>query len=111
MRSELNQRLKQDPILSRFRASVGDLYGDRLDRIVLFGSRARGDFGPDSDYDVAVFLRRIDGFWDEVRRLNDLATDILIDTGAVISARPFRADTYDDQSPLLAAIRRDGRDL
>ena len=26
--------------------------------VILFGSRARGDAGPDSDYDIAVFLER-----------------------------------------------------
>lgn len=29
----------------------------RPERVVLFGSRARGDFRPDSDYDIAVFKR------------------------------------------------------
>ena len=46
-----------DPILSRFRAALQEVYGERIERVVLFGSRARGDFQPDSDYDVAVFLR------------------------------------------------------
>ena len=32
-----------DPILKRFRAALGEIYGDRLERVVLFGSRARGD--------------------------------------------------------------------
>ncbi len=44
-----------DPALSRFRGAVARAYGERLDRIVLFGSRARGDARPDSDHDVAVF--------------------------------------------------------
>ena len=44
-------------ILKRFRAAVTEIYGDRVARVVLFGSRARGDAEPDSDYDVAVFLR------------------------------------------------------
>jgi len=100
-----------DPVLGRFRTMVAELYGDRLDRVVLFGSRARGDFRLESDYDVAVFLREIDGFWDEVRRLADMTTDILIDTGAVISAKPFRSDAYTAALPLMDEIRRDGRDL
>jgi predicted nucleotidyltransferase len=33
------------------------MYGERAERVVLFGSRARGDAHRDSDYDVAVFLR------------------------------------------------------
>jgi len=31
-----------------------------VERVVLYGSRARGDAGPDSDYDAAVFLREMD---------------------------------------------------
>jgi predicted nucleotidyltransferase len=33
------------------------VYGDRLERVALFGSRARGDHRPDSDYDVAVLIK------------------------------------------------------
>jgi predicted nucleotidyltransferase len=100
-----------DPVLDRFRSAVAELYGDQLERVVLFGSRARGDFRPDSDYDVAVFVRQLGGFWDEVRRLADVTTDILLDTGAVISAKPFRAESYNDTLPLMGEIRRDGRAL
>ena len=42
-------------LLQSFRAALNEMYGDRIDRVVLFGSRARGDARPDSDYDVAVF--------------------------------------------------------
>jgi uncharacterized protein len=38
-----------DPILTRFRAALGEVYGARLERAVLYGSRARGDHRPDSD--------------------------------------------------------------
>jgi hypothetical protein len=31
-----------DPILKRFRAALDEIYGDRLERVVLYGSRARG---------------------------------------------------------------------
>ncbi len=46
-----------DPILDRFKHALDDMYGSRIDRIVLFGSRARGEAHEDSDYDVAVFLK------------------------------------------------------
>ncbi len=32
-----------DPILNRFHAAVDEVYGDRIEYVVLFGSRARGD--------------------------------------------------------------------
>ena len=111
LRHSMHRPAARDPVLDRFRTAVTALYGDRLDRVVLFGSRARGDFQPDSDYDVAVFVRQLDGYWDEVRRLADVTTDILLDTGAVISAKPFSAESYNDTLPLMGEIRRDGLEL
>ncbi len=47
-----------DPVLARFRTAIDAAYGERVERVVLFGSRARGDHREGiSDYDVAVFLR------------------------------------------------------
>ena len=45
-----------DPIIAKLRSALVEAYGPRLQRIVLFGSRARGDARADSDYDVAVFF-------------------------------------------------------
>jgi predicted nucleotidyltransferase len=57
-----------DPILKRVRAALDDLYGERIERVVLFGSRARGDAGAESDYDLAVFLKDLDDRWRELDR-------------------------------------------
>ncbi|WP_225889797.1 nucleotidyltransferase domain-containing protein [Indioceanicola profundi] len=46
-----------DPRLPGIAAAVRAHFGDRLTRLVLYGSRARGDHRPDSDYDMAVFLK------------------------------------------------------
>ena len=100
-----------DPILSRLRAALDNAYGDSLERVVLFGSRARGDARPDSDYDVAVFLKDFDGFGKEAARIAAIETDILYDTGAVINALPFRAGAYEERNGLMHELRREGRDL
>jgi uncharacterized protein len=34
---------RDNPILAKFRAALTKMYGDRLERVVLYGSRARGD--------------------------------------------------------------------
>ncbi|MBW4090815.1 MAG: nucleotidyltransferase domain-containing protein [Proteobacteria bacterium] len=100
-----------DPILSRFRAALDAIYGSRIERVVLFGSRARGDAKPDSDYDIAVFLRAPGSFWQEMGPLAEIEAEILYATGAVISAKPFRAGAYRERTPLMGEIRREGRDL
>jgi uncharacterized protein len=103
--------IQHDPILVRFRAALVSMYGDRLERVVLFGSRARGDATPDSDYDVAVFLKNLTDRWHEVRCLSAIETDILIDTGAFIHSMPYPAGTYRERTPLMHEIRREGVDL
>ncbi len=100
-----------DPVLIRFRAALDRVYGDRVERVVLFGSRARRDARPDSDYDVAVFLKDFADRWDEVNRIADIATDIMDETGAFVHAMPYRAGTYFDRTPLMHEVRREGRDF
>ncbi len=100
-----------DPVLKRFRAAVDEIYGDRVARIVLFGARARGAAGPDSDYDIAVFLRDMPDRFAEMNRLADLSTAILDESGELIQARPYRADAYHELTPLMHEIRADGIDL
>ena len=100
-----------DPILKRFRAALNEMYGERLERVVLFGSRARGDAHEDSDYDVAVFLKGLTDRWEEIARIIPVVTDIIDDTGRVIHAMPYRAGSYQDRTSLMREIRREGVDL
>jgi uncharacterized protein len=87
------------------------MYGERIERVVLFGSRARGDAREDSDYDVAVFLRDMTDRFAEMDRLADLGTDILNETGEFVHAMPYRAGSYDERTPLMLAVRSEGIDL
>ena len=102
---------RAEAVLVRFRASVSARYGARLERVVLYGSRARGDHRPDSDYDIAVFLENPDSFSMESARLAEIGTDILLDTGAVISATPFPAGAWRERTGFMHEPRGDGVDL
>ena len=103
--------LPGDPNLTRFCAALHRLYGDRVERIVLFGSRARGDAEAASDYDIAVFLKDPGTLAEELHRLASISTDILLETGAVISAKPFRAGADRERTGFMHELRRDGIDL
>jgi predicted nucleotidyltransferase len=100
-----------DPILKRFRAEIDGMYGNQLERVVLFGSRARGDAQVDSDYDVAVFLKLLPDRWAELDRLAKLRVDLLDETGAFFDVKPYLASSYWERSPLMHEIREEGRDL
>jgi predicted nucleotidyltransferase len=100
-----------DPVLARFREALEAMYGDRLERVVLFGSRARGDARADSDYDVAIFLKTLPDRWEELDRLALLRVDMIDATGAFFDARPYAASAYAERTPLMHEIRREGLDL
>src|SRR5215467_10778882 len=94
-----------DPILRHIHTSLCEAYGDRIERLVLFGSRAWGDAHADSDYDIAVFLEDLTDRWSEFHRLADLRAEILAETTAFLEARPIprgllsRPHTADARDP------------
>jgi len=73
--------------------------------------RARGDARPDSDYDVAVFLRDMADRPRELNRLADISTGILYDIGGCVHATPYREGAYNDRTPLMREVREDGVEL
>lgn len=103
----MNKVAAADPILMRFRAALAELYGRRLERVVLFARDARED----SDYDVAVFVKGLGDRWQEVDRIVPVVTDIIDETGAVIHAMPYKAGAYEERTSIMREIRREGIDL
>lgn len=65
--------------LQRYRQQASALLGPRLLQMRLFGSRARGDFRPDSDLDLLVLVDRADE--DTRRCLSGLAYDLSMEMG------------------------------
>jgi uncharacterized protein len=100
-----------DPILQKFRQALDQLYGERIERVVLFGSRARGDAKADSDYNVALFLKGPTDTWEEIDRLTDLQIAMRDDTGADIRTIPLSSESWAKRTPLMFEIRKDGVDL
>ena len=53
-------------------------------KIVLFGSAARGDWGPDSDIDLLVVLDRFDSRVDEMNRASRLLAPLRVPTDVLV---------------------------
>lgn len=105
------EQVAVDKALADFAAAVRAAYGQRLVGVYLFGSRACGDHGPDSDADVAVVIRdeRLDRRH-ETRRLIDLAADPSIESGLFIEPWPFiHVGWSSEATPMIASATRDTR--
>jgi len=95
--------------LAEYRRGLEALYGERLSRVILFGSRARGEARPDSDIDVVVVLRGDLDVGEEIERTSYLHQEICLEHELVVgpiflSERDFQ----ERRSPLLGNIRREG---
>jgi predicted nucleotidyltransferase len=63
-----------------------ELYGQRLRKVLLFGSWARGDAHPESDIDLLVVLDHVDSVWEELRRIDDVLDRHSVENDTVVSA-------------------------
>lgn len=79
----------------------------RMAKVVLYGSRARGDARRDSDWDLAVFVRGRPTPRD-LSVLSHVAFDLLMETGSFIQAFPFPASHAQRQSSFYRNVRKDG---
>lgn len=43
-------------LLGQYVKEIGEIYGDHLKSVILYGSYARGDFAPESDIDIMILL-------------------------------------------------------
>lgn len=91
---------------------IGHLDG-QLVAVYLFGSKARGDFTPDSDLDLLIVIEKLDEcIQDDIHLLGarvSLEYDVLINTHLVTRAR--WEEIAAQQAPLWQAVQKDGVSL
>lgn len=85
------------------------LYGDRFNSLILFGSHARNQATPDSDIDLLIVLQGPISPGDEILRMGTLKTDLNLKYDELISVVPISETDYRDRNtPLLINIRKEG---
>ena len=105
----MNVNNKLQTILTELRDQFELLYGDRLTKMVLYGSQARGDADPDSDIYVLVVLKAPVQVGEEIDRIIPIVADLSLQNDVVISCNFMNEEWLANyQSPLLRNIRRDG---
>jgi uncharacterized protein len=107
----LPERLRTDPVLAVIREEVPKLYGYRLKRLMLYGSRARGDGHAESDYDILVLLsgdldRKI-----EFERLRSIHHRILAEFQSMVSFRTMPEDAFCQRTGFMWNVRQEALDI
>ena len=75
-----------NPVVNDFLTKVKSLLEERLKKVILYGSYARGDYNNSSDIDIMLLTDFSDAEIEEYRdKISDIAFDIELNTGYIIS--------------------------
>jgi len=103
------QAVASDPTLNLFLKSIVKVRPE-IQRLILFGSRARGDALPDSDYDLLLVVHtKTDALLDA---LYDAVIETLLTTGRLVSLKIFTEPEYRRlnklSTPFMRRIQTEG---
>jgi predicted nucleotidyltransferase len=99
----------EEVVIARIRKTLEGIYGERLEGLVLHGSRARGDFDENSDIDLLVLLHGPVDFGVELRTIVDALYDLQLDLPVAIEALPADRESFREGTwPLYRAAAAEG---
>jgi predicted nucleotidyltransferase len=98
-----------DSILTILHRELQRVLGSQLHSVLLYGSRARGDAGPESDIDVLVVMRDDFDYTDMMRRTSEVVAELSLQYDVVISRAFVTRERFEnEQSPFVLNVRREG---
>ena len=109
-------------ILNEYREVLSAHFPGQLQRLILFGSQARGEATAESDIDVLVLVsweeeRLANGFYaapfsdPRWRTIVEIAYDISLEHGVVLSPVVMSKKRFKQWSPLGSQVKQDGIEI
>ncbi|OGB89751.1 hypothetical protein A2625_06540 [candidate division WOR-1 bacterium RIFCSPHIGHO2_01_FULL_53_15] len=101
----------RDKILDIFKLGLKKDFKNKVKKILLFGSRARGDAAVDSDYDLLLVMDEVSPI--VKKQINRLEGEMLFNYNAVFSAFPFTLKELERRQyePFLMNAQKEGREI
>lgn len=103
---------KIDKILNRFIVEVSKLIGNRLKKVILYGSYARGDYDKNSDIDLMILTDFNDKELIEYRtKIRNIACDIELENDIIISPIVRNIEKYNNRInviPFYMNVQKEG---
>ena len=100
---------KVKAVVIEFGASLKQLYGKRLEQVILFGSQARGDAVEGSDIDVMIVLKGEVNIGEEISRTSKICSDLSLENDVALSRIFVSSERFAKESnPLYVNVHREG---
>ncbi len=103
---------KIDTIINKFVTEVSNLIGNRLKKVILYGSYARGDYNANSDLDIMILTDFTEEELVEYRmKIRDIACDIELENDIVISPVVRNLEKYNERInviPFYTNVQKEG---
>ena len=108
-RSVLNANKDLMKIVKTMVGELADIYGDALDRVVLYGSYARGEQTEDSDVDIALILNNKPSR-EMTKKMVECTAISELKAGRVLSVIDIEKDKYDNWKNVLPFYKNIGKE-
>src|SRR5689334_22012214 len=105
--------IHQIPVVKAVSATLHQLYGARLSKLILYGSFARGEQNEESDIDFLVVLKgeHFDRF-KEIKRIVESTYNLKDKFSVYISAKPVDEENFNNSRRLFFKIvRKEGIEI
>lgn len=98
-------------IILQFKSTLQQLYGERLSRLILFGSYARGEAREGSDIDFLVVLKDKNiSVFSEIEKINNKVYNIILESGKLISFIPTTEDKFENSpNHFYTRVKQEGK--
>ena len=96
-------------ILEKVKGFLQKTYQENLDKVILFGSRARGDHHSDSDVDILIVLKDVFNYSQESEKISQLIADLCLEYNVLISCAFANSEQLEHHnSGFFRNVRKDG---